>query len=95
VKRKADGAGVRSNGSPRLIAGLALDTVAPDVADAILSSEISWTQTAHKPPVASRHSRIAIAAYYLSEARGFEPGHDEEDWDLAQLKIDDLDGRLS
>jgi hypothetical protein len=95
VKRKLDGAGIRSNAHRPLIAGLARDTVTLKGADADLSPEITWTQSARKPPVASRHSRIAIAAYYLSEARGFEPGHDEEDWDRAQLIIDESDGGLN
>jgi Protein of unknown function (DUF2934) len=95
VKRKLDGNGIGSNANRPLIADLALDMAAPEVADSNLASGIRWTQPADKPEVESRHSRIATAAYYLSEARGFEPGHDEEDWDRAQLKIDESDGGLS
>jgi hypothetical protein len=46
-------------------------------------------------PRESRHDRIARAAYYLSEARGFELGHDAEDWLLAQSAIDALDASIS
>jgi hypothetical protein len=31
-----------------------------------------------------RHESIALAAYYLAERRGFEPGHEEEDWLAAE-----------
>lgn len=30
--------------------------------------------------------RIAVAAYYKAEARGFEPGHDIEDWVTAETE---------
>lgn len=33
-----------------------------------------------------RRERIAIAAYYLAERRGFAPGHEKEDW-LAAEKL--------
>jgi hypothetical protein len=49
---------------------------------------ISWTHTAHEQSAALRRDRIAVAAYYMSEARGFEPGHDAEDWLRAQLQVD-------
>ena len=32
------------------------------------------------------YDRIAIAAYYKAEARGFEPGHDVEDWLAAEAE---------
>jgi hypothetical protein len=38
-----------------------------------------------------RHSRVAIAAYYLSEHRGFQPGSEAVDWKLAELQIDVAD----
>lgn len=31
---------------------------------------------------------ISEAAYYLAEQRGFEPGHDLEDWLAAENEID-------
>jgi hypothetical protein len=31
-----------------------------------------------------RHHRIAQAAYYLAERRGFAPGHELEDWMAAE-----------
>jgi hypothetical protein len=31
-------------------------------------------------------SRIAVAAYFKAEARGFEPGHDLEDWVTAEME---------
>ncbi len=56
---------------------------------------IHWSQTARERSAASRHDRIAIAAYLLSEARGFEAGHDAEDWLAAQSQIDAIDSGSS
>jgi len=36
----------------------------------------------------ARHRRIAVAAYYRAENRGFEPGREVEDWLLAEREID-------
>jgi hypothetical protein len=32
------------------------------------------------------HSKIAECAYYKAEARGFEPGHEMEDWLAAKAE---------
>ena len=37
-----------------------------------------------------RHAMIAEAAYYMAERRGFESGHELDDWLLAESQIDDL-----
>lgn len=55
---------------------------------------IRWTQTVHQKAVVKRHNRIAVAAYLISEARGFEPGHDAEDWIAAQSQIDGVDSGM-
>jgi hypothetical protein len=52
---------------------------------------ISWTQTSHERSAALRRDRIALAAFYMSEARGFAPGHEAEDWLLAQTQVDAID----
>jgi hypothetical protein len=52
---------------------------------------ILWTQTAHERSVTLRHDRIAVAAYLIAEARGFESGHEAEDWLRAQAQIDSAD----
>ena len=36
---------------------------------------------------------IAEAAYYYAEKRGFEPGHELEDWLEAEARIDLLTGK--
>jgi hypothetical protein len=95
MKRKLDGAGAQPRFDNASIDGLRFAVIAPEEADAALSEEIRWTQNAHKQSAASRHHRIATAAYYLSEARCFEPGHDAEDWLLAQSQIDALDAGIS
>lgn len=33
--------------------------------------------------------RVAEAAYYLAERRGFEPGHDVDDWLEAEQQVKD------
>jgi hypothetical protein len=42
-----------------------------------------------------RQERIATAAYYLAQKRGFEPGHEQEDWGLAEAQIDAGDAQSS
>ena len=49
-----------------------------------------------QPPVAGSpvpddvHHMIAEAAYYLAERRGFEPGHEIDDWLEAQAQVYDV-----
>jgi hypothetical protein len=95
MRLKVDGAGVGSHVNRASVEGLGLSTIAPEEADTALSEEIRWTQITENRSVDSRHDRIARAAYYLSEARGFELGHDAEDWLLAQSAIDALDASIS
>jgi hypothetical protein len=40
------------------------------------------------PPRKSRHSQIAERAYFLSQARGFAPGRQLDDWLAAEREID-------
>jgi len=44
------------------------------------------------PPVAAgageRHAMILLEAYLRAERRGFEPGHEVEDWVAAEAEID-------
>jgi hypothetical protein len=35
-----------------------------------------------------RRALIAQIAYYRAERRGFEPGHDAEDWLMAEAEVD-------
>lgn len=37
---------------------------------------------------ADRFERIAIAAYYRAQARGFAPGQDMEDWLTAEAELE-------
>ncbi len=36
----------------------------------------------------SRAARIAEVAYFKAQSRGFEPGHEEEDWFAAEALVD-------
>ena len=38
-------------------------------------------------PTASSIEHIAVAAYFKAEARGFEPGHELEDWLTAESEV--------
>ncbi len=38
-----------------------------------------------------RHERVSLAAYYLAQKRDFAPGHETEDWSLAESKTDAAD----
>jgi hypothetical protein len=38
-----------------------------------------------------RHTRVAVAAYYIAERRGFQPGSEAADWRLAERQIDAAD----
>lgn len=37
-----------------------------------------------------RRDMIAVAAYFLSERRGFLPGRAEDDWLIAETQIDQM-----
>lgn len=40
-----------------------------------------------KSRAAERYDRIAIAAYFRAQRRGFEPGHELEDWLAAETEV--------
>lgn len=42
---------------------------------------------------AERRSIIAAAAYFRAERRGFEPGHELEDWLAAEIEVTNLQQR--
>jgi hypothetical protein len=73
---------VRSSqsGQPAIVASSATKLVRPVVAP--LSDE-------------ERRHLIAITAYYLAESRGFQPGHEEEDWLAAEMQIGSLGALVS
>ncbi|MEO8418071.1 MAG: DUF2934 domain-containing protein [Methylophilaceae bacterium] len=43
-------------------------------------------ESAPQPGNEDRYSRIAVAAYYKAEARGFSPGDTLEDWLAAEVE---------
>jgi hypothetical protein len=88
MKSKLDGAGV-AHANRISTPNLQVSMTEAESTPAPLS--ISWTQTAHERSAALRRDRIAVVAYYMSEARGFTPGHDAEDWLLAQAQVDAAD----
>ena len=48
-----------------------------------------------QPDSGQRNSLIAIAAYYLAERRGFEPGHEIEDWLEAEAQVEAMSRMVS
>jgi len=88
INSKLDGVGV-SRTDP--LSPLHRRTLMPEAEKALEPESIRWTQTAQEQSAALRRDRIAVAAYYMSEARGFKAGHDAEDWLLAQAQIDAMD----
>lgn len=47
----------------------------------------SDVESCHENIHDARYSRIAERAYYKAEARGFEPGHELEDWLAAETEV--------
>ena len=45
------------------------------------------SQSKQKLVEINRTSDIAISAYYKSEARGYEPGHELQDWLEAEAEV--------
>ena len=37
---------------------------------------------------ADHQAKVALAAYFIAEKRGFEPGHELEDWLAAEAEIE-------
>lgn len=42
----------------------------------------------HSITAEERYNKIAQAAYYRAEQRGYEPGHEVEDWLAAEAEVD-------
>lgn len=59
--------------------------------DAIRGAVVQSARAECKRDDAWRHTRVAVAAYYLAEHRGFQPGSEAIDWRLAELQIDVAD----
>jgi hypothetical protein len=61
----------------------------PQPGQAVQSFESSefLAETRNSQPEITRGRRIAEAAYYRAERRGFEPGHELEDWLAAEAEI--------
>lgn len=64
-----------------------------EVIDQPASNDASAPQTSSAAAAfidaAEREARIALAAFFFAEARGFEPGRELDDWLQAERQIDD------
>lgn len=47
-------------------------------------SKVAHRPSPDCPPIAEQ---IAIAAYFKAQSRGFEPGHELEDWLAAEAEV--------
>lgn len=71
-------------------AGRASQTPPVDTAAARSSAAGAMTDGAAFLEPAERRALIAEAAYFRAERRGFEPGHELEDWVAAESDIEHL-----
>jgi hypothetical protein len=46
------------------------------------------TRLVHGETPSDRETCISTKAYYMAEARGFKPGHEQNDWLAAELAVD-------
>jgi hypothetical protein len=48
-----------------------------------------WVErrASESPGTDQRRELVAKTAYYLAERRGFEPGHEVEDWETAEAMV--------
>jgi len=63
---------------------------APPIASAIATYELAETPAdVDESSRAELDRMIGEAAYYIAEQRGFEPGHELDDWLAAEAQIHD------
>ena len=63
---------------------------APPIASAIATYELAETAADVDESARAELDRmIGEAAYYIAEQRGFEPGHELDDWLAAEAQIHD------
>jgi DUF2934 family protein len=90
VQRATDGPdAAQPTERPRRPAPTANRPVATPVAAGLSTRlEPSTKAPANFDPSSSRQALIATAAYYRAEKRGFQPGHELQDWLAAEREID-------
>ena len=54
----------------------------------VVTPAVTPAPAATQYPEKSREALIAEAAYSRAQSRGFEPGHEEEDWLAAEAEVD-------
>lgn len=77
-------AGTTANDLPGAATAADVSLAAAPAVDA----EPQTTGLAADEATESRHEAIAQAAYFLAQARAFEPGHELDDWLAAEQQID-------
>lgn len=64
------------------------ETIAPAAAAATEEPSVAPSAQAPSPDAGLRHVMIAEMAFFIAEARGFEPGREFDDWLAAEREID-------
>jgi hypothetical protein len=62
-----------------------------EIESQLVKSRAESAEPGLRRDAAWRHERVATSAYYLAAKRGFESGHEAEDWSLAELQTDMID----
>ena len=84
----------QKHADPEAVDDRAADGVVGEAATHDVEITRSTLQQRELPSLSeSREARIAEAAYWRSERRGFEPGHELDDWLNAEREIDGEPGQ--
>ncbi|HEV8332741.1 MAG TPA: DUF2934 domain-containing protein [Steroidobacteraceae bacterium] len=79
---------VQEQKSPRRARRQAATAASGAVANARQDADIAQLTAAEAEARAADHEvKVALAAYFIAEKRGFEPGHELEDWLAAEAEI--------
>jgi hypothetical protein len=70
------------------VTGVAPRTLADDAVTEVLDVHEAVPNGLTTVDPEFRHEMIATAAYYIAEQRGFEPGHEVDDWYAAAAAVD-------
>jgi Protein of unknown function (DUF2934) len=80
---------VHEQKSPRRTRRQAATAANGAVASAREDADIAQLAAAEAEARAADHQvKVALAAYFIAEKRGFEPGHEFEDWLAAEAEIE-------
>lgn len=83
---------VQEQKGPRRVRRRSVAMASGAVVDARSDADVAQMDAVEaKARAAQRQSMAATAAYFLAEKRGFEPGHELDDWLAAEAGIADME----